>query len=131
MNKLWILEDCGHKSLNKRFGLVQTRFKLGLDRTKPFIERFMTKSMPSHSNWFETVWSRFGTSKPETKPFGSGQEMAKPNGLNRFQFGSNPVWVGLRPNFPNTSRDRYHKKIVHQGTINRGAYATTALLKRV
>ncbi|KAH9025275.1 hypothetical protein EDB85DRAFT_1893922 [Lactarius pseudohatsudake] len=32
-----------------------------------------------------------------------GLDSPNPNRFKRFGFGSNPVWVGLRPNFPNTS----------------------------
>jgi hypothetical protein len=53
-------------------------------------------------NRFETVWDRFGLPKPETKPFQTDQDFPKPNHLKWFGFGLNRVWIGFKPNFPNT-----------------------------
>ena len=41
--------------------------------------------------------------KPKTKPFGFFQNFPNLNRTERFRFGLNPVCIGLKPNFPNTS----------------------------
>ena len=53
-------------------------------------------------NRFETVWDRFGPPKPETKLFQTDWDFPKPNHLKWFGFGLNQVWIGFKPNFPNT-----------------------------
>ena len=45
--------------------------------------------------------------KLETKWFGLSQNMAKPNSFNWFVLVSNRVWIGLEPNFPNTTTGSY------------------------
>jgi hypothetical protein len=54
-------------------------------------------------NRFETVWDRFGPPKPETKLFQTDWDFPKPNHLKWFGFSLNRVWIGFKPNFPNTS----------------------------
>ena len=63
----------------------------------------LTGFLQTAINW---IWNRLRNlrrPKPETKPFGLGKNFPNWKPETRFWFGSNWVWIGFKPNFPNTT----------------------------